>query len=134
MIFLGIPRFDEKIELDPATGCWLWRGAIAGNGYGSIKHCGAAVGAHCFAYRIWRKMELDEGRVHPPLLRGMVLMHRCDTPLCCNPEHGKPGTHTENMRDMIRKGRGKGQWPTRKQMDNLEADLALEKVPRGAKA
>lgn len=128
-MYLGIPRFDDKIAPDPNTGCWLWTGAVAGNGYPSIKWNGSAVGAHCFAYRMWRKQEMAEGRAHPPLLRGMVLMHKCDTPLCCNPHHSKPGTHAENMQDMVRKGRAKGQWPTRAQMDALEEDIRLD-VPR----
>jgi hypothetical protein len=110
-MFLGIPRFDDKISPEPNTGCWLWTGAVAGNGYPSFKHCGSAVGAHCFAYRTWRKAEIAAGRPAPPPLRkGQKLMHKCDTPLCCNPLHHKPGSHMANMRDMIAKGRGKGQW------------------------
>lgn len=100
-MFLGIPRFDEKIAPEPNTGCWLWSGAVCGNGYGSIKHEGRAMGAHVFAW------EHATGR---KMRRGWHLLHRCDTPLCCNPKHLKPGYPKTNMRDMIRKGRGRGQW------------------------
>src|ERR1700754_4656307 len=100
-MFLGIPRFDDKIMPIPETGCWIWMGAVAGNGYGSIKHHGRAVGAHVFAW---------EHHHHRKMRRHWKLLHRCDTPLCCNPHHLRPGLHRTNMRDMIAKGRGKGQW------------------------
>jgi hypothetical protein len=98
---LGIPRFDDKIMPIPGCGCWIWMGAVAGNGYGSIVECGVAVGAHCFAWRKFYKKRIP---------KGYKLMHSCDQPLCCNPHHLKPGTHSRNMRDMVKRGRGKGQF------------------------
>ena len=35
-----------------------------------------------------------------------VLLHTCDTPLCCNPEHLTVGTQRDNLQDMRNKGRG----------------------------
>lgn len=98
---LGIPRFDDKIMPIPECGCWIWMGAVAGNGYGSFKHCGTAVGAHMFAWRTYYRRRIP---------KGYKLRHSCDTPLCCNPHHLRPGTHSRNMRDMIERGRGKGQF------------------------
>jgi hypothetical protein len=100
-VITGVMRFDEKLMPVPECGCWIWTGAVAGNGYGSFKDCGTAVGAHAFAWRTFFKRSIPKGK---------KLMHRCDTPLCCNPMHLKPGSHTANMRDMIRKGRGRGQF------------------------
>ena len=114
-MYLGIPRFDDKIAPEPNTGCWLWTGAVAGNGYPSFKVEGRAVGAHVFAW------ETFHGR---KMRRHWKLMHRCDTPLCCNPHHLKPGHHKTNMRDMIRKGRGKGQWTAENRPEGC--------VPRGS--
>lgn len=36
---------------------------------------------------------------------GMVVMHRCDRPGCCNPAHLRIGTQKENQQDMAAKGR-----------------------------
>lgn len=38
---------------------------------------------------------------------GMVVMHRCDNPPCCNPEHLTIGSLADNNRDMWAKGRGR---------------------------
>lgn len=94
----GVDRFDAKLMPVPECGCWLWTGAVAGNGYGSFREPGTGrrVGAHKFAY------ETVTGR---RLRRGLVLLHKCDTPLCCNPMHHRPGRHKTNMADMARKGR-----------------------------
>src|SRR5882724_7709102 len=52
------------------------------------------------AHRImWR---LTHGEIPPD--RPFVL-HRCDNPLCVRPSHLFLGTHADNMKDMVRKGR-----------------------------
>lgn len=48
---------------------------------------------------VWRKHHKK------PIPHGKVMLHKCDTRRCCNPEHTHPGTHRANMRDMVRKGR-----------------------------
>lgn len=39
---------------------------------------------------------------------GRVLLHACDNPRCVNPDHLKPGTQSQNVRDCVRKGRHGG--------------------------
>jgi hypothetical protein len=39
-----------------------------------------------------------------PIPKGMLILHRCDNPPCCNIEHLFIGTPGDNMRDCRRKG------------------------------
>ena len=59
----------------------------------------------------------------------MCVMHRCDNPICCNPQHLTEGTLADNCRDCAAKGRtAKGQ---RNAMSRPEvaAKLAGERNP-----
>ncbi len=90
-------RFFEKVEplLD---GCHAWAGAVSASGYGHFWVEGSARTAHRVAYEL-------SGREIP---KGMFLLHKCDRPICVNPDHLRPGTNADNMRDMALKGRGVG--------------------------
>lgn len=80
---------------DETSGCTLWTGSVWG-GYGVFKHKGASLKAHRVAYEL----------AHGELPAGMVVCHRCDQPLCINPDHLFIGTQKENIQDMVHKGRG----------------------------
>lgn len=92
--------FDGVVEVLEDTGCWVWMGAAASNGYGSIHVDGRTRSAHKFAY------ELLVG----PVPAGLTLDHLCHTAdptcpggqrcwhrLCVNPAHLEPVTMAENL-------------------------------------
>src|SRR5512139_1234592 len=95
-------RFWSKV--DKSGECWL-RSTRAKCGY-----------AH-FSVRLspgkWRSQLAH--RVAWLLVRGTIpsglfVLHSCDTRSCVNPEHLFLGTHDDNMRDMVRKGRAAKPW------------------------
>lgn len=99
-IISGNKRVDVKSRLlskvsISESGCWEYTGALDRCGYGKFKVNGRNLGAHKISYII-HKCDYDQS---------LCIMHSCDNPRCINPDHLSPGTHAENVADMISKGR-----------------------------
>jgi hypothetical protein len=89
-------RLWEKIKKVGDDECWEWVGTRTRDGYGMIKgKTKKIVPAHRMVYE----------QVKGPIPAGLVIMHTCDNPGCCNPAHLVPGTVNDNNQDKIVKGR-----------------------------
>jgi hypothetical protein len=49
--------------------------------------------------------------IHGDIPKGLLILHRCDNPICCNPSHLYAGTHQQNMEDAKRNGKIGGYRP-----------------------
>ncbi len=85
-------RLDDGSVLDPKSGCRLWK-KPGSTGYGNISVAGRTMRAHRAAW-------IAKYDVIP---RGLVVCHRCDTPLCINTDHLFLGTQKDNMADRANK-------------------------------
>ena len=90
-----LKKFHSSYYVTP--GCWIWKSAkpSVGGGYGRFCADYVRDGAHRFSYRI-HKGEIP---------KGVEVRHKCDNPACVNPEHLELGTHSDNMKDMVQRGR-----------------------------
>ncbi len=90
-----IDKFMEYHIPVTESGCWIWLGASAGNGYGHISVNGKAIRVHRWSY----------SHFIGPIPEGLHVCHSCDVPACVNPAHLFLGTALDNKRDEIAKGR-----------------------------
>ncbi|EHE5125985.1 hypothetical protein JMY69_000849 [Salmonella enterica] len=75
-------------------GCQVWTGAIGFSGYGQLSFEGKTWSAHRVAY------EISNGAIPHDANKWWVL-HTCDNPSCCNPDHLYLGDAKDNANDMI---------------------------------
>lgn len=90
-------RLDSKAEWDPNTGCHLWFGTQGTDGYPMAGWKGRMV-------RVTRLSLMEATGVDG---KGLLALHKCDTPLCINPAHLRWGSSADNVADMIRRRRGR---------------------------
>lgn len=88
-------RFWSKV--DKSGDCWIWRAGKHRDGYGLTHVSRKTILAHRL---VW---QMTNGEIE----KGLCVLHKCDNPPCVNPDHLFLGTHTDNMRDAVNKGRCK---------------------------
>lgn len=81
-------RFFAKVSAPDDRGCMIWTGAVGSDGYGHFRWNGRVTPAHRVA------AFLSSGS-----WPAQHVLHSCDVPLCCNPNHLREGSHAENMEE-----------------------------------
>lgn len=89
-------RFWAKVNKTPT--CWLWT-ASATKGYGQFVSARPGYQSHHQSHRVSYEI------AHGSIPNGMSVLHRCDVPLCVNPDHLFLGTQSDNLADARAKGR-----------------------------
>jgi hypothetical protein len=99
--------------------CWEWQGTRM-LGYGIKMSSGKNMRVHRLVYALY----------NGPIPPGLIVLHLCDNPPCCNPAHLSCGTHRDNLLDAYSKGRAKGfaAGVQRRGSQNSSAKLTEEQV------
>jgi hypothetical protein len=93
-----IKRFWKSVDVRDENECWNWNRKFRHRGYGRFYFGGAKNAKTASSSRIAYAISFGD-----PL--GLVVCHKCDNRLCCNPNHLFVGTQGDNMRDMVAKNR-----------------------------
>jgi hypothetical protein len=92
-------RFWSKVDKKPGQGpkgdCWECRSRIKKSRYGTFSYKDISYSAHRVAYFL----------THGPIPDDLCVLHDCDNPPCCNPDHLWVGTHKDNAIDKVMKDR-----------------------------
>jgi hypothetical protein len=95
----GREYFDKNYSPEPTSGCWLWLG-LSINEYGVIyvNNVYKNVYAHRMAAHLYLNFDLNSD---------LQVLHKCDNPICVNPNHLFIGTNLDNHQDKAEKGRAR---------------------------
>jgi hypothetical protein len=89
-------RFWSRVEVRMVDQCWPWRYGVRDDGYGEYRYLnGARENGHRVAYRI----------ANGPIAAELVIRHKCDNRVCCNPAHLEEGDHADNVADRVARER-----------------------------
>lgn len=91
--------FWKRVQRKGAGERWPWTGPLNAGGYGRMFIPGRPPRQVASSRVAW---VLANRRA---IAAGMHVLHSCDTPACCNPQHLRLGTHDENMRDKVNRQR-----------------------------
>jgi hypothetical protein len=79
-------------RVNKTDGCWEWT-LRPSTPFGYCRYNKELI--HRFAWRV----------TYGEMPDGIQVLHKCDNPRCCRPDHLFLGTQLDNVRDMFKKGR-----------------------------
>lgn len=109
-----IRRFFSKVDIKDENECWNWIGSNRCNGYGGFDFESKIMLSHRVSYIL----------ANNEIIENIEICHKCDNSSCVNPNHLYAGTHADNMKDMVNKGRN----PNYKKENNPNVKLTQNKV------
>jgi hypothetical protein len=94
---------EELLAKCVANGsCMEWTGTRIPAGYGQLRHKGKLYYTHRMMAYLTQPWFIDLEDA------GVIVMHSCDNPPCCNPEHLSLGDKRANALDHHRRGKYRG--------------------------
>lgn len=105
--------FWARVAKGEPDSCWPWTSSRTSNGYGRFRFSRGRHRAHRIAFL------LSYGEAP----EGVGVLHTCDNPPCCNPAHLFLGSQSENVRDMVNKGRCRAQYNAVKLSHEIVGEL-----------
>ncbi len=72
-----VQYLDVRSVRDTLTDCWNWIGSTTKGGYGTANNQGIKTTAHRLIYWVF----------NGDIAKGHDIHHKCENPLCVNPEH-----------------------------------------------
>jgi|SwirhirootsSR3_FD_contig_121_571881_length_2304_multi_2_in_0_out_0_2 hypothetical protein len=106
-------RFWKKVDKRGPDDCWLWFGGANKDNVGKL-YLGIEDSRPKYTTVYKFSFKLANG----PIPEGLEILHTCDVRYakrdtryrrCVNPSHMRVGTHSENLKDMAAKRRGRGE-------------------------
>jgi len=101
----------NRSKLNETNKCLEWQFGSGAKGYGTVYFKKKTLIAHRASWIAFKGNIPD----------GLIVCHRCDNPPCINVDHLFLGTHSDNVDDMIEKGRSRmGIYKRKKTSTNIK--------------
>ena len=103
---LAVRFWPQVAKSEDPGGCWLWTGGQNSYGYGRItikQPVRLELGTHRISWILHFGIIPD---LYAHVNQPTSVLHTCDVRNCVNPAHLWLGSAKENIRDMMKKGRG----------------------------
>lgn len=111
--------------VDKETGCWNWGRPVDSFGYGIFN---VRTDANKRGWRSERAHRWSWEIANGPIPARKCILHHCDNPACCNPDHLFLGSKSDNNKDRLSKGRYVGTQAAGEQNGN--AKFTAEQVAK----